>query len=375
MGVAEGILEFSRTVANLEQPCHGNEQATKQFLVIPFLEKLGYRNNPADIVPEPPADIGKKVGKKGEKVDYAILRDGKPVILVECKSADTNLNSENRSQLSRYFVATDARYGILTNGVEYRFYTDLRKRNVMDESPFLVADMLDLKKGQVEEICRFARTAFDEQAIWNLVHKRETEQKALKIITDNIAREFGKPSRELIRILARGVLGKGVQRKAEWNRVTQLTKRALDQFMGDDTAPDDSDDDQPTPARKKPGPSGNAWQEQIASDKALHILLTDLFDYLKTLEVEVKPIKWGFSVKRGRAGFFNLFRIWPKPGEAYLMIELRFPHGTVPFEEGFIRDISQIKKFRGNTHMIYIRNHRNLERAKPLIKRIYDETG
>jgi len=131
----------------------------------------------------------------------------------------------------------------------------------------------------------------------------------------------------------------------------------------------------PTPVPEPPNGGGNSWHEQIASDEALHNLLTGLFEYLKTLEVEVQPIKWGFSVKRERGGFFNLLRIWPKPGEAYLMIELKFPQGTVPFEEGFIRDISQIKKFGGNTHMIYIRNHRNLERARPLIKRSYDEAG
>lgn len=371
MSVAEEIRELAASVPQRKRYLR-SEEATKNSLVMPFISALGYDiHDPLEVIPEFTADVGVK---QHEKVDYAILQNRKPVILIECKSVGTSLGQGHISQLIRYYNNTEARFGVLTNGVEYRFYTDLRKRNVMDREPFLTVNMLALEDEQVSDLCLFAKTAFDEQAIWNLVHTREVEQKDLQTITDNISREFARPSKDLVRILARGVLGKGYQRRAEWARVTDLTKRALDQFMGNDTTPDAPDDDQPAPPRKKPGPGGNAWHEQIASDKALHKLLMDLFDYLKTLEVEVKPIKWGFSVKRGRAGFFNLFRIWPKPGEAYLMIELRFPHGTVPFEEGFIRDISQIKKFRGNTHMIYIRKHDDLKRAKPLLKRIYDET-
>ena len=72
---------------------------------------------------------------------------------------------------------------------------------------------------------------FNEQGIWERVHLREIEQKELQTITDNIVREFESPSRDLVRLLAKGVLGKGAQRKAEWERVTSLTKRALDKYM------------------------------------------------------------------------------------------------------------------------------------------------
>ena len=105
--------------------------------------------------------------KKDEKVDYAIVNDGKPVILVECKKGRISFDKHG-SQLFRYYTATDARFAILTNGVEYQFFTDLRKPNVMDKSPFLIVDMLDLKEWQIDEICKFAKPSFDGNAIWKI---------------------------------------------------------------------------------------------------------------------------------------------------------------------------------------------------------------
>lgn len=102
-----------------------NEEQTKQSLIMPFFKVLGYDVlNPFEFVPEYTADVGIK---KGEKVDYAIIIDDKPLILVECKSVQDNLDRHS-SQLYRYFGTTDARFGILTNGVIYKFYSDLDQK-------------------------------------------------------------------------------------------------------------------------------------------------------------------------------------------------------------------------------------------------------
>ena len=198
------------------------EEATKNAFVMPFISALGYDiHDPLEVIPEFTADAGVR---QQEKVDYAIMKDGRPSILVECKSANVSLGKDHLSQLIRYYAVTDARYGILTNGVVYQFFTDLVKRNVMDEEPFLVVDMLDLSDDMLAEVARFARSEFDAQAIWDLVDRRQTEERELKIIGENIAREFANPSRDLVRILAKGVLRKGNQRRSEWERVTQSHK-------------------------------------------------------------------------------------------------------------------------------------------------------
>ena len=117
------------------------EEATKQSLVLPFLQALGYNVfDPSEIEPEFTADVGIK---QGEKVDYAVMADGDPVILIECKKVSDTLASDNRvSQLYRYFGATPVRIGVLTNGITYRFFSDLESPNVMDTSPFLEIDLV-----------------------------------------------------------------------------------------------------------------------------------------------------------------------------------------------------------------------------------------
>ena len=69
------------------------------------------------------------------------MQNGKPIILIEAKSATSDLNNEHASQLFRYFSVTDVRFGILTNGLQYRFHSDLEKSNHMDEKPFLIIDL------------------------------------------------------------------------------------------------------------------------------------------------------------------------------------------------------------------------------------------
>src|SRR5690606_30050359 len=135
------------------------EEATKHSLVMPFLSALGYNVfDPTEITPELNADIGVK---KGEKVDYAILRDGKPILLIECKHHSTDLEQVHASQLYRYFSVTEARFGLLCNGVSYWFYTDLEAPNKMDNKPFFEFNMLDIRDSAVEELKKFSKASFD----------------------------------------------------------------------------------------------------------------------------------------------------------------------------------------------------------------------
>jgi predicted type IV restriction endonuclease len=106
------------------------EEATKNAFVLPFINSLGYDIfSPLEVIPEYTADVGIK---KGEKVDYAVLKDGRPIMLFECKTCGCDLNNVHMSQLYRYFSVTDARIGVLTNGIVYRFFSDLEKPNQMD---------------------------------------------------------------------------------------------------------------------------------------------------------------------------------------------------------------------------------------------------
>lgn len=139
------------------------EEATKNALVMPFINALGYDVfDPLEVTPELIADVGTK---KGEKVDYAILLEGQPIILFECKIFGTDLASVHASQLYRYFTATSARFGVLTDGIVYRFFTDIDNANIMDKEPFLIFNMLEIKESMVEELKKFSKGQFNVDTI------------------------------------------------------------------------------------------------------------------------------------------------------------------------------------------------------------------
>jgi predicted type IV restriction endonuclease len=172
------------------------EEATKNALIMPFIAALGYDVfDPSEVTPELVADVGIK---KGEKVDYAILKNSKPIILFECKAKDVNLNKEHASQLHRYFHATEARFGILTNGIQYKFFTDLEKANMMDSVPFFEIDMLDLKESDFDEIRKFAKSYFDLDGILSSA----SELKYLKEIKKIFLNEYKEPSEKFIRLFS-----------------------------------------------------------------------------------------------------------------------------------------------------------------------------
>jgi hypothetical protein len=114
------------------------EESTKPAFVLPFINALGYDTfNPLEVVPEYVADLGIK---KGEKVDYAIMQEGEPILIIECKHWKEKL-SVHGSQLFRYFHVSKTRFALLTNGIHYQFFTDLDEKNKMDERPFLEFDI------------------------------------------------------------------------------------------------------------------------------------------------------------------------------------------------------------------------------------------
>lgn len=145
MDFKDSIRQISERIENLKDNLR-TEEATKTALIMPFINALGYDVfNPLEVLPEMCCDIGTK---KGEKIDYAIMKDGEPVILIECKHWAQDLNLHD-NQLLRYFNVSKAKFGVLTNGITYRFYTDLAEPNKMDEKPFLEVNLLDLKDAQM----------------------------------------------------------------------------------------------------------------------------------------------------------------------------------------------------------------------------------
>ncbi len=203
------------------------EEATKNALVLPFINALGYDIfNPTEVLPEYTADVGIK---KGEKVDYAILQDRVPIMLFECKWSGADLGKAHMSQLYRYFtVVPEVRFGILTNGVEYWFYTDLEKPNMMDDRPFFRFNISDFQPRHVDELKKFTKSTFDLENILNTA----SELKYTAAIKNLIAKEFEYPSEEFVVFLSRQVYtGRMTQTARE--QFAEITQKALKRFISE----------------------------------------------------------------------------------------------------------------------------------------------
>ncbi len=202
------------------------EEATKNAFIMPFISALGYDVfNPTEVTPELHADVGLK---KGEKVDYAILKDGKPVILFECKHHKADLSKEHASQLYRYFSVTEARFSVLTNGILYWFYTDLEASNKMDSKPFFEFNMLDIREQDVEELKKFTKSAFDLNGILTTASELKYTREIKRIMSEQLQ----EPSDEFVKFFASQVYT-GRMTQAIREQFTQTTRRALKQFISD----------------------------------------------------------------------------------------------------------------------------------------------
>ncbi|MBA79869.1 type I restriction endonuclease [Leeuwenhoekiella sp.] len=201
------------------------EESTKHAFVLPFINILGYDTfNPTEVVPEFTADLGLK---KGEKVDYAIFQNGNPILIVECKNWREDLNVHN-SQLFRYFHVTKTRFSLLTNGIEYRFYTDLEEPNKMDEKPFLEFDITTVKENMVIEIAKFHKSNFDVDSIVDNASSLKYTREIKRLISE----ELIIPSHDFVRLFAnKAYSGRLTERVME--EFKELVQKAFNQTISE----------------------------------------------------------------------------------------------------------------------------------------------
>lgn len=202
------------------------EEATKNAFILPFISTLGYDIfDPLEVIPEFTADVGTK---KGEKVDYAIVREGKIILLFECKKCGTNLDESHASQLYRYFSVTDARIGVLTDGIVYRFYTDLEDPNKMDTKPFMELNLLDIQEPLVAELKRLTKSVFNLHEIITVAGELKYTREIKRILGE----EFVAPSEEFVRLFATRVYSGRLTESAR-EQFAAITRRACMQFINE----------------------------------------------------------------------------------------------------------------------------------------------
>jgi hypothetical protein len=264
------------------------EQACKAAFVMPFLNALGYDVfDPDIVVPEFTADVGVK---KGEKVDYAIKVGGQIAILIECKGFAVNLAQVHMSQLFRYFTVTDARFGVLTNGIEYHFYSDLDAPNKMDQRPFFCFNVLAHRPDDLTQLQKFSAEAFNVEAIVSTA----STLKYGSAIKAELQREMNAPSEEMVRLLVGRVFeGRFTQKvKEDFTPLVQaafqdaVRERVADRLtsaLEATTAPD-----LPAPAAATPDSEILTTQDEL---EAFHIVKAIVRNVIRADRVVMRDAK------------------------------------------------------------------------------------
>jgi len=273
----------------------GTEEATKTALVLPFIALLGFDiHNPVEVIPEFTADVGTK---KGEKVDYAIAIDNKIVLLIECKKCGENLDHYT-SQLFRYFTVLEARIAILTDGLVYKFYSDLDERNKLDKTPFHVIDLKDLKDSIITDISKITRNSFDVEHILTTAQ----DLKYIREIKSILQAEFLNPSWMVQKIVAKSSYGGNkTSRVIEW--FTELTKRSLksiedsnirkrlrmaDKLSEDPEALNNITQNESVEMSKDPSPNGTAIETTMEEHEGFHYIKSMLVDMMDVSRVHMR---------------------------------------------------------------------------------------
>lgn len=224
MDFIDELKQLSTRVTKLKDTID-TEEGTKMSLILPFFQILGYDVfNPDEFMPEYTADVGIK---KGEKVDYAIMKDGKPLILIECKSVSDELG-KHASQLFRYFGTSEAKFGILTNGLTYKFFTDLDETNKMDLTPFMEFNILDIKKNTIKELKKFQKVNFDVESVFSTA----SELKYSKAIKELFHKQLETPDDDFIRYFLAGIYD-GLKTQSVIDKYRDIIKNALNEYISE----------------------------------------------------------------------------------------------------------------------------------------------
>jgi hypothetical protein len=204
------------------------EEATKHSLVMPFLQILGYNIfDPTEVIPEFTADIGVK---KGEKVDYAIAFNNEPSILIEVKSARTVLQPKTISQLFRYFGVTKSKFAILTNGIQYQFFSDFEEKNKMDIIPFLTVDIVpSIRDSEIMELRRFHKDFFDAERI----SSSAIELKYTGELKKYFKQQFKDPDETFVKYFIKKTTFSGIVTKQALERLSPIVINAFRQYVNE----------------------------------------------------------------------------------------------------------------------------------------------
>lgn len=301
MDFSDEIRQFAKKIESFKESIT-TEEATKTSVIMPFFSILGYDIfNPNEFIPEFVADVGIK---KGEKVDYAILQDGEPVIIIEAKAINRNLEKHD-SQLFRYFATTKAKFAILTNGIRYRFFTDLDNPNKMDSLPFLEFNILSIRENQIDALKKFQKSNFNVAKIFDSASILKYQGK----FKETLAEQFENPNDDFIRLFLQDVYP-GMKTQSVLDKFRPILKASMQEFISD-TMNDK--------IKIALNPTASAEQES-ASLKTSDNNSSDVLEEESPLEATENEINAYYHLKNLFKNYINLEDITYKKTESYFAV-------------------------------------------------------
>lgn len=187
---------------NLEERCK-NEAQTRFVLIEPILEILGYSR-----IDDMATEMNAGWGQKNDKADIGLIVKGKvPEIIIECKKVDKKLTDKEASQLNNYFVNTkNTKFGILTNGIEWRFYfpNESTKEMKLYEVPYIVLNFNNIDDELIETLSKFHKNNIDLKEL----NEDAQEFYFLNGFAEAFATELSDPSDDLIKAVFNRMHGK-----------------------------------------------------------------------------------------------------------------------------------------------------------------------
>jgi len=212
----------------IEMDPEPKEEDTKIAVIQPFINNvLGYNTaNLNEVKSEVNTDYG------SFKIDYAIFKDGAPIILIECKKCADILDKKYLNQLKTYYPGikgAKSKFGILTNGIQYQFYTDIQDENILDSKPFFEFDLLNINDSDIKILNYFSKSEDINNA-----RQIAEELKKRKDLRNKIEELLEDPPKDFVKFMAKQV-GVSFVGESVVKEYTSLIRDVIDEYISDKT--------------------------------------------------------------------------------------------------------------------------------------------
>ena len=192
-----------------------SEENTKKKIIEPLLELLGWDTRSNEVELEYPI----KIGRNPAYVDYALMLEDKPVVLVEAKALAAMLSYDDAEQIISYGRVEGVQWVVLTNGKSLKIF-DTKQGKTEKECLVIEIDLTQLPK-QAEDLEIISRDSILSGGIEDAVKRLEATKKAIRNLKQKqlqIAKDFEK-------ILLK-ITGKEVK-----NRINSLANQLAEQAI------------------------------------------------------------------------------------------------------------------------------------------------